>query len=141
MPHRTYFVYTKFFSRIFPAVPSATRNVTVERVLSNSIRVSWEPPEFINGILQMYTVRVMRGSSSVVIHSSMVGATESSDVITGLETGPYSVTVVALTGAGEGVPSDPVEFTLTTTSISKICVICMPVNICNSYVCDNVYSI
>ena len=112
-----------FFSHIFPTVPSATRNVTVERVSSNSIRISWEPPESINGILQMYTVRVMRGLSTVVIHSSTVNATESSDVITGLETGSYSITVVAITGAGEGIPSDSVEFTLTTTTISKICIV------------------
>ena len=111
--------YMNLFSCAFPTVPSATRNVTVERVSSNSIRVSWEPPEFINGILEMYTVQVMRGSSTVVIHSSTVNATETSDVITGLDTGSYSITVVAITGAGEGIPSDPVEFTLTTTTISK----------------------
>ena len=129
----------KFLS-YFSTVPSATRNVTVERISSNSIRISWEPPEFINGILQMYTVRVMRGSSTVVIHSSTVNATESSDVITGLETGSYSITVVAITGAGEGVPSDSVEFTLTTTTISKICIVlyiaiyCIYVYAC-MYVC------
>ena len=68
----------------------------------------------------MYTVRVIRGSFNTVVHSSMVNATESSDVIAGLETGLYSISVVALTGAGEGIPSDPVEFIFTTTTISNI---------------------
>ena len=88
--------------------------------------VSWEPPEFINGLLQMYTVRVMRGSSTTVIQSSTVNATEHSDVISGLETGSYSIAVAALTGGGEGIASDPVAFTLTTVTISKLIVyICM----------------
>ena len=101
-------------------MPSAPRNVTVERISPNSIQVSWEPPEFINGVLQMYTVRVIRGSFNTVVHSSMVNATESSDVIAGLETGLYSISVVALTGAGKGTLSDPVEFILTATTTSKI---------------------
>ena len=101
-------------------MPSAPRNVTVERISPNSIQVSWEPPEFINGVLQMYTVQVMRGSSNTIVHSSTVNATESSDVIAGLETGLYSISVVAVTRAGEGTPSDPIEFILTATTISKI---------------------
>ena len=100
-------------------MPSAPRNVTVERISPNSIQVSWEPPEFINGVLQMYTVRVMTEPSNTVVHSSTVNATENSDVIAGLETGLYSISVIALTGAGEGMPSDPIEFILTATTISK----------------------
>lgn len=82
--------------------------------------VLWEPPEFINGVLQMYTVRVMRGLSTNVIQSSTVNSTEHSDVISGLETGSHFITVVALTGAGEGIASDPVHFMLTTVTISKL---------------------
>ena len=82
--------------------------------------MSWEPPELINGILQNYTVQVMRSSSNTVLLSSTVNGSESSDVIMGLEAGSYSISVVALTGAGEGTPSDLVEFNLTTTTISKI---------------------
>ena len=111
----------KFSSLIFKiTVPSAPRNVTVERISPNSIQVSWEPPAFINGVLQMYTVQVIRRSSNTVVYSSTVNATESSDVIVGLETGLYSISVVALTGAGEGIPSDPIEFNLTATTTSKI---------------------
>ena len=68
-------------------------------------------------MLQAYTVQVMRASSSVVIHSSMVDGNQGSDVIMGLEAGPYSITVVARTGAGEGNVSNPVAFTLTAVSI------------------------
>ena len=64
----------------------------------------------------------MRSSSNVVLISSTVNANESSDVIVGLEVGSYSVSVVAITGVGEGIPSDLVEFTLATTTIGKIVV-------------------
>ena len=64
----------------------------------------------------------MRSSSNVILISSMVNANESSDVIVGLDTGSYSVSVVAITGVGEGTPSDLVEFTLATTTIGKIVV-------------------
>ena len=101
-------------------MPSAPRNVTVERISPNSIQVSWEPPEFINGVLQTYTVQVMRRSSNAIVHLSTVNATESSDVIAGLETGLYSISIVALTGAGEGIPSNSIYFILTATTISKI---------------------
>lgn len=109
-------------SYLLHIVPSAPRNVTVERISSNSIRVSWDPPELINGVLRSYRVQVMRSSSNVILISSMVNANESSDVIVGLDAGSYSVSVVAITGVGEGTPSDLVEFTLATTTIGKIVV-------------------
>ena len=64
----------------------------------------------------------MRSSSNAILISSTVNANESSDVIVGLDAGSYSVSVVAITGAGEGTPSDLVEFILATTTISKIVV-------------------
>ena len=64
----------------------------------------------------------MRSLSNTVLRSSTINGTESSDVIMGLEAGSYSISVVAVTGAGEGTPSDPVEFTLTTATIGKIAV-------------------
>ena len=64
----------------------------------------------------------MRSSSNAILISSTVNANESSDVIVGLEAGSYSVSVVAITGTGEGTLSDLVEFILATTTISKIVV-------------------
>ena len=97
-------------------VPSAPQSHTVTRLSSQSILISWSPPDPPNGIIQDYEVRVVVSLSGQLFTNRTVPVSrENQDVpqfvtIDGLDLGRvrYLVTISARTGAGQGPETEAV---------------------------------
>lgn len=97
-----------FINPTFVVVPSPPLNVKAQDVTSNSVVITWEPPQSPNGRLLGYEVISTPNGGSLSIYGV---ENNSACKLTGMKSNTmYSISVRAKTPAGFGVKSIPVTF-------------------------------
>ena len=109
--------FLPFLLLFFPTTaPSAPQSHTITRLSSQSILVSWSPPDPPNGIIHDYEVRVVVGLSGQLFTNRTVPVSRENQntpqfvTINGLDLDQvrYLVTISARTGAGRGPETETV---------------------------------
>lgn len=102
---------------MFPAVPSPVRNLTAELTDISFADISWEEPEFLNGIvtyaLSIDGVSLATGNAVENVMEVLSSMEFQFDIQPYFN---YTVVVTSMTGAGEG---DPVPISFETPEGSK----------------------
>ena len=90
--------------------PTAPRNVTPTNITRSSITITWLAPEPTNGIIESYTIQVVRIDDSQMLPDIDVRPPDMRDYnITGLmEHVNYSIVIVASTDKGMGDGSEAI---------------------------------
>ena len=98
---------SQFFLHCIPA-PSMPRFIVADAINSTTISVSWDAPEFSNGVLRFYLLTYNGTSPGGMVTMDTVNTTDNSTSVLIGSLRPfteYSARVVAVTIA-EGPPSD-----------------------------------
>ncbi|XP_070580081.1 protein sidekick-2-like isoform X2 [Ptychodera flava] len=91
--------------KTFQDIPGPVGDLSFSEIYDTSLKVSWSPPEEINGILTGYTVGVQEENITETYRSMEVEADTVYHTVTGLtELTRYEITVFAKTQVGPGPP-------------------------------------